>query len=105
MDKQGKITSLTFELAGGAANGDFTDTDSLSYEIHVGNDPETVLEDIKDGATAKWSGTFTSPGRTNRVRHRIRGAWVGIKLYNSTALSSWAINRVFGNVIEAGRIR
>jgi len=84
--------------------GDFKDTDSLSYSIYVGDDAETVLENIKDSAAPKWSGSITAPGRT-KVRHRIKGAWVGIKLYNSSSTSSWAINRVFGNAIEAGRIK
>lgn len=104
-DKQGKITSLTFELAGGAAAGDFTDTDSLSYEIHTGNDAETCLEKIKNGSTAFASGTLNGTGRKNRIRVRARAAWLGIKLYNSTVSESWAINRVFGEIKPAGRIK
>jgi len=103
-DKAGKLTSLTFELGGGAANGDFSDTDGVTYEVFVGDDAETVLEDIKDGATAFTSGTLTGPGRGNRIRTRVRGAYLGIKLSNVTASETWCLNRVFGNVQPSGNI-
>lgn len=107
-DKEGKLTSLTIELAGGAgANGTntFPDTDGVSYEIHVGDDAETVIEDILDGATAFTSGTLSDTGRKARIRTKVRGAWLGIKFYNSTASESWAVNKIFGDVKEAGRIK
>jgi len=104
-DKEGKITSLTFELAGGASGSDFADTDGLSYEIHVGDDAETVLEKIRNGDTPFATGTLTGPGRTNRIRTRAKGAYLGLKLYNSTASQTWAINKITGKVVESGRIR
>jgi len=104
-DKEGRLTSLTIELSGGAAGGTFSDTDGVSYEIHVGDDAETVIEDIKDGATAFSTGTLTGTGRKARIRTRARGAWLGIKFYNSTATETWAVNKIFGEVKEAGRIK
>ena len=104
-DKEGKLTSLTIELSGGALGGAFPDTDGVSYEIHVGNDAETVIEDIKDGATAFTSGTLTGTGRKARIRTKVRGAWMGIKFYNSTATETWAVNKIFGEVKDVGRIK
>lgn len=104
-DAEGKLISLTFELAGGAASGAFSDTDGLSYELHVGDDAETVLEDIQDGATARESGTLTGTGRKVRIRTRLRGRWLGVKLYNSTASQTWAINLISGIIVPAGRIK
>jgi len=104
-DSEGRLISLTFELAGGAASGTFGDTDGLTYEIHVGDDAETVLEDIKDGATAFSSGTLSGTGRKNRIRVKARGRWLGIKLYNSTAAQTWAINTVNGTIAPAGKIK
>jgi len=103
-DREGKLTSLTFELAGGAADGTFSDTDGVTYEIFTGDEPETILEDIKDGADAFASGTLSGTGRKARIRTRVRGAFIAIKLSNTTASEGWAINRVFGNVEEAGSI-
>lgn len=107
-DKEGKLTSLTIELSGGAGgNGTntFADTDSVDYEIYVGDDAETVIEDIRDGATAFSSGTLSGPGRKNRIRARVRGAWLGLKMINSTISETWAVNRIFGTIIPAGKIK
>ena len=104
-DKQGKLTSLTIECAGGAAGGVFDDTDGVSYDIHVADDAETLIEDIRDGATPIATGTLTGTGRKARIRTKLRGAWLGIKFYNSTSTETWAINRVFATIQEAGRIR
>jgi len=107
-DADGKLTSLTIELAGGAgANGTNTygDTDGVSYEFHIGDDAETVMEDIIDGATAFAGGTLTGTGRQSRIRTRARGRWLGIKLYNSTAAETWAVNLVSGEIKPAGKIK
>ena len=104
-DKEGKLTSLTIELSGGAAGGTFSDTDGVSYEIHVGDDAETVIEDIKDGHDPFSTGTLSGTGRKARIRTRVRGAWLGIKFYNSTATETWAVNKVFGEIKEAGKIK
>ena len=107
-DKEGKLTSLTIELAGGAgANGSntFPDTDAVSYDIHVGDDAETVIEDIRDGATPFTTGTLSGTGRKARIRTKIRGAYLAIRFYNSTATETWAVNRIFGEIKPAGKIR
>jgi hypothetical protein len=79
--------------------------DGVTYELHVGDDAETVLEDIRDGATARESGTLSGTGRKNRIRKRVRGRWLGIKLYNSTATETWVINLITGEVKPAGKIK
>ncbi len=105
IDTNGKLSELVFDLAGGASNGDFADTDGVSYELHKGKDAETVLEDIIDGATAFTSGTLSGTGRKNKIRPRMRGAYWGLKLYNSTASETWAINRVLFGAQRAGKVR
>lgn len=99
----GKLTSLTFELGGGASSGTFSDSDGCSFDIHVADDAETCLEDIKDGATPIHTGTLTGTGRT-RVRTRIRGKWLGIKFYNSTASQTFVVNSVSADIRPAGNI-
>ena len=105
VDINGRLGELIFDLAGGASGGDFTDTDGVSYELHKGDDAETVLEDIIDGATAFASGTLSGTGRKNKIRPRMRGVFMGLKLYNSTASESWAINRVLYSTRPVGRIK
>ena len=103
-DLEGKLVSLTITTAGGASSGAFTDTDGLSYELHAADDAETCLEDIIDGATARESGTVTGTGRKNRIRKRVRARALGIKLYNSTASQTWAVDEILGEVKKAGKL-
>jgi hypothetical protein len=105
IDENGKLTELVFDLAGGAAGGDAGDTDGVSWELHTGKDAETVLEKIIDGDTAFTSGTLSGTGRKNKIRPRMRGAYMGLKLYNSTASETFAINRVLYSSRPAGRIK
>jgi len=104
-DQNGKLTELVFDLAGGASGGDAGDTDQVTYELHKGDDAETVLEDIVDGATAFSSDTLSGPGRKSKIKPRMKGAYWGLKLYDSTASKTWAINRVLYGTQKAGRVR
>lgn len=104
-DQNGKLTELVFDLGGGASDGAAGDTDEVTYELHTGDDAETVLEAIIDGDTAFTSGTLSGTGRKNKIRPRMRGAYMGLKLYDSTASKTWAINRVLYGTQKAGRVR
>jgi len=104
-DKEGKLISLTFVVGGGASAGSFGDSDGFTYSLYKGDDAETVLEDIKDAATAFATGSFSTTGRQNRIRTRVRGRWLGLKLSNSTATETWAINLVSGEMRPAGKIK
>lgn len=105
VDQNGKLTELVFDLAGGASGGDAGDTDGVTYELHKGDDAETVLEDIVDGATAFFSDTLSGPGRKSKIKPRMKGAYWGLKLFNSTASETWAINRVLYGTQKSGRVR
>lgn len=105
-DKEGKLTSLTIELAGGGTGGAFSDTDGVSYDIYVANDAETLIENIKDVADTPFTtGVLSGTGRKARIRTKVRGAYLGIKFYNSDASETWGINKVFGTIKDAGRIK
>lgn len=104
-DKEGRLNSLVFELAGGASGGSFSDTDAVSYAVYVGDDAETVIEDIKDGATAFATGILTGTGRKTKISIRARAMYIGIKLYNSTVSQTWVVNRILGEVKPVGKMR
>lgn len=101
---KGMLNRFSGIVAGGASSGDFSDTDGVSFELHKGDDAETVLEDIKDGATAFTSGTWSTTGKQNSVRPRLKGYWAGIKLYNSTASQTWAVEKLYGDVLPKGNV-
>ena len=104
VDTNGKLTEMVFDLGGGASSGAFTDTDGVTYSLYKGDDAETVLEDIIDGATAFTSGTLSGTGRKNKIRPRMRGAYMGLKLANSIASQTFAINRVLFDTVKAGKV-
>jgi len=103
-DHESKLTSLIVELAGGAAGGAFSDTDGVTLDLFSGDDAETVVEDVKDGATSFSTTVLSGTGRKNKLRPRTRGAFVGLKFSNSTASETWSINRVLYETVKAGRV-
>jgi len=104
-DREGKMTWFAGITAGGASGGDFSDSDSVGYSLFTGDDAETVLEDIKDGATAFTTGTWSGSGKQRKTITRMRGAWYGLKLRNNTASETWAVNSLYFDVKPAGRLR
>jgi len=52
-DKEGRLTSLVFELGGGTSGGLHGDTDGLSYAVYIGDDAESVIEKMK--AETAWA--------------------------------------------------
>lgn len=103
LDNEGKLTSLTFVLGGGATDGTFLDSDSMDYELFVGDDAETVLEDILDDATEHTTGTISTTGRSNRVRSRARGRYLALRLSNTTDAEAFVINKIYGIILPVGR--
>lgn len=104
-DSAGKLTSLDFDLAGGAADGAYSDTDGVSYALYPANNVETAFEDMRDGADAFTSGTVSGVGRKNKILVRAKGGALGVKLYNTTASETWAVNHIYAKTQPAGRLR
>jgi hypothetical protein len=103
-DREGKVNSMTFVLGGGASGGDFSDSDNVICEFHTGDDGETCLENMRDGATAFLTIAFVSAGRKPRMREKIRAAYLGIKIMNDASTETWAMNKIVANVVNVGRI-
>lgn len=87
------------------SSGSFANSDGCNYEYHAADDAETVLEYLKDGAAAHTTGTLSGTGRKNRIRSRIRGAWLALKFYNSGASETFGINRLFGIIKQTGKLK
>ncbi len=104
-DLQGKLTSMVIESGGGSSGGVFGDTDSITYDIHVAKGAEEVVEDVRDGATPLHTDSVTGVGRNKRIRKRARGKYLGIVLKNTTAASTWVLEKLSIKTKPAGRIR
>lgn len=104
-DRYGRVRSMTIINAGGSSGGAFSDSDSIEYAFYSGESAEQVVEDVCNGAAAHTSGVISGVGRNDRIRSRIRGAYVGLKLGNSSAGETWALERVDLEVDAKGRIK
>lgn len=98
-----KVVSESVILGGGDTGGTFTDSSGVTMEMYAGDDAQTVIEDIKDGATPTHSTTITGPGRANRLRNRITGNAIAIRFKNTTANESFAIERVSAETKEVSK--
>jgi hypothetical protein len=75
-----------------------TDTDSVTYDIHVADSAEEVVDDVTSGATPLHTGTISAGNRVQMLRPRSRGAWMGIKLQNDTATETWQFEKLVADV-------
>lgn len=93
--------------------GDLRIHSSIEYRCIVGHTsdvggppfeaPDTNTTDWE--TVAQESGTLSGVGRKERIRHRLRGAYLGVKLGNSTAAETWAVEAVAGEIQPAGKIK
>ena len=100
----GKITSVTLVIAGGGPGGSQSDTDSITYEVYIAKTAEGILEAVQ-AATPKCSGVITGPGKSRPNLRKIKGIYGAVRLKNTTASETWAINEVLVGVKRAGRLK
>jgi len=95
------------------AIGDLRIHDSIEYRCIVAHTSDVggPPNEAPDTNTTDWetvvheSGTLSGVGRKERIRKRVRGAYLGIKLANDTADETWAVEAISGNVEPGGKIR
>jgi hypothetical protein len=104
-DHNGKANSFTFILSGGAEGGAFNDSDAVSYEFHVADNAEELVEKVMDGDVAPFTGTLIGPGRRQRIRDKVSGGYLAVKLFNSTKDETWSIEFIGYESKSTGRIR
>jgi hypothetical protein len=102
---QGRVNSTTIETAGGKAGGVSGDTDGVSIDMHVADNPNTLVENIRDGDTPLIAKVITGSGRQLRIRDKIRGKWLGVLLKNNTAAQTWALSKLSVEMKTAGKIK
>jgi len=97
-EREGKMIGGFVTLAGGATGGAFGDTDGCQLNFYRGDDAETVLEDIKDGATAFNSVAFTGTGRKTKITTKVRGNYIAIKAQTIASGQTWSFEKFVANV-------
>ncbi len=106
-DYYGLLTALEIVTAGGASGGSQSDSNDVSYNIFIADTAEEVLEKLAANTDYRVTGTVTAPGRPKgaRIRKRFRGMYLGIRLWNSTAVETWSVNKLLGNIKQGGRFK
>jgi hypothetical protein len=93
--RDGSVAAFDLTLAGGAS-GSLADSNSATTEVWAEDVAETVIEDLDAGINPKLSLTFAGPGRAHGAKKRrgVRGAYVGIKIGNSTVSETWGMEQL-----------
>ncbi len=95
-DLRGRLTELSITTA--------VDTDAMNYSLYVGDTPESVIDDMTSSppSTPLYSGSLSTDGRPQTLRPRTRGAYFGIRCYNSVADQTFVLENIIGHVKPAG---
>jgi hypothetical protein len=95
---EGKLLNSFVTLGGGASGGAMTDSDGVRLDFYKGDDAETVLEDIMDGAASFLSVAFTGTGRKTKIQTKMKGTWGAIKCSTVASSQTWAIENIIGEI-------
>ncbi len=104
-DGKGRLSSTTLVAGGGTSSSTFGNTDKITLDIHVAEDPETLVENVLDAAAPLHTTTLSGTGRKKRIRKRASGKWLGIVLKNTTVSETWALSKLSIQTKKIGRVK
>lgn len=77
-------------------------TTNVLLDVYASEEAESLYD---SSTSAKTTRTFTRGGRHTEDRRRVRGANLGIKLYNSTLDKVWSVEDVIAEIEVAGKMK
>lgn len=80
-------------------------TDSVTVSIYTGDTAQKMIKNVEDDESPVVSKTFTRDKLLPSIRQNILAGAIGIKLSNTTAASSWNIEKIDAKINESGRIK
>jgi len=100
----GTLGNINIVSAGGISGGG-DDSDDIDFSVFSARTSEHITKDIT-AATAKYSGTFNSPGyqKGNKDRRKARGRFGAVKIGNDTATETWGFEKLTLDVKQIGRV-
>jgi len=101
--QEGIAHNFCFTVGGGASGTTYKNSDGFSYAMHVADDAETLGENVLDAATARESGSFSTTGRQNRIRKRVRGLYFTVKCSNANLNETWTMNKLTFDIKPVGK--
>ena len=100
----GILGNINIISAGGISGGG-DDSNDIDFLVFSARTSEHITKDIT-AATAKYSGTFNSPGyqKGNKDRRKARGRFGAVKIGNDTATETWGFEKLTLDVKQIGRV-
>ena len=81
------------------------DTDSLTVSLYTGSTAQKLIKDVANSESPRVAKTFTTDKLLPSIRQQVDDGAVAVKLSNTTAASSWNIEKIDVDVEESGRIK
>jgi hypothetical protein len=78
-------------------------TTNALYNVYVNNSAQQLVDDV--GNAGLFSGTFSTGGRQYNIRDKISGAFMGVKIGNSTAAKTFAIEKIEFDATVGGKLK
>ena len=105
--REGTIESIEAFTTGGGSGGTEVDSNDIAYKLFTDRSAGAVAEAVDANSGEKVSGTFQATGRPRgrRKRQKVRGAFAGIRLANSTAGEKISFDRLVVNTVKKGRLK
>ena len=105
--KEGGLNAIDVVTVGGLTGGSETDSNNVDLKVWTGLSADAVTEKLIANSTPQIGGTVTAPGRRrgNKIRRKVRGAHLGLRVGNATAAQTWGLEKVILDVKKGGKIK
>ena len=81
------------------------DTDAITISLYSGDTAQHLIKNVADNEAPHVAKSFTVDKLSPSIRQQIDGGAVGVKLSNTSAASSWSIEKIDAVIEEIGRIK
>ena len=80
-------------------------TDSITVSLHSGVTADRTIKKVVDGESPRVAKTFTTDKLLPSIRQNIKAGAIAITVSNTSAASSWSLEKIDGDIEEVGRIK
>lgn len=81
------------------------DTDAMTVSLYSGVTADKLIKNVADDESPRVSKNFTTDKLLPSIRQNIEDGAVGVKLSNTTAASSFSVEKIDADINEIGRIK
>lgn len=81
------------------------DTDAITVSLYSGDTAEHLIKNVTDDESPRVVKSFAVDKLLPSIRQQVDAGAIGIKLSNTTAASSFSIEKIDADIIESGRTK